>query len=99
MGQQVVVTQVPRPILQQSTVTNNVVPVSTVVKTTANPVIVTQTSIGITTTTTASATVVTTTNIQQTPEKKPEEFKAAVKTRIVRDLTTPFVCEWGDCQM
>lgn len=90
-GQQVVVTQVQRPILQQSTVTNNIVPVSTVVKTTTIPV-VTQTNV--TTTPTPIAP-----NVQQTPEKKPEEPKPVVKTKIVRDLTTPFVCEWGDCQV
>lgn len=87
-GQQVVVTQVPRPILQQSTVTNNIVPVSTVVKTTANPTVVTQ----------ATAAAAAAAN-GVSPEKKSEEVKPVVKPKIVRDLTTPFVCEWGDCQM
>lgn len=85
-GQQVVVTQVQRPILQQSTVTNNIVPVSTIVKTISNPIV---------TPTTASTTTTTTIKLQ---EKKQEESKQPVKAKIVRDLTTPFVCEWGDCQ-
>jgi AT-rich interactive domain-containing protein 2 len=74
-GQQVVVTQVHRPMLQSSTVTNNIIPTSSVIKTTA----VTQSG-------GASNGVV---------EKKVED----VKPRIIRDLTTPFVCEWGDCNL
>lgn len=85
-GQQVVVTQVPRPIMQQSTVSNNIVPVSTVVKSTANTVV--------TQVTTAMNSVA-----PITPEKKQEDVKPVVKPKIVRDLTTPFVCEWGDCQV
>lgn len=86
-GQQVVVTQVPRPILQQSSVTNNIVPVSTVVKSTPAPV--------------ATQTTATPSNSVQpsATEKKPEEPKPVAKPKIVRDLTTPFVCEWGDCQV
>lgn len=83
-GQQVVVTQVPRPIVQQPTVTNNSVPTSTVIKTTGTAV-VTQSNSAI--------------NSVATVEKKVEEVKTIVRPKIVRDLTTPFVCEWGDCQM
>lgn len=84
-GQQVVVTQVPRPILQSSTVTNNNIPaVTTVIKTTTTTA-VTQTN------TTNAVSVIT--------EKKQEEPKVISKPKIVRDLTTPFVCEWGDCQV
>lgn len=32
-------------------------------------------------------------------ERKLEEPKPPPKPKIIRDLTTPFVCEWGDCQM
>ncbi|RZC36970.1 AT-rich interactive domain-containing protein 2, partial [Asbolus verrucosus] len=75
-GQQVVVTQVHRPVLQSSTVTNNIIPTSSVIKTTPVTAI------------TQSGTTSSSVN-----EKKVEE----VKPKIVRDLTTPFVCEWGDC--
>lgn len=98
-GQQVVVTQVPRPILQQSTVTNNIVPVSTLVKTITNPVVTPTTAVTTTITTNLS-------QKQQQLDKKTtnvtEETKppvVVVKTKIIRDLTTPFVCEWGDCQV
>ena len=32
-------------------------------------------------------------------DKKLDEPKVIPKTKIVRDLTSPYVCEWGDCQM
>ncbi|KAJ8922596.1 hypothetical protein NQ315_007626 [Exocentrus adspersus] len=75
-GQQVVVTQVPRPIMHTSSVTNNVVTASKVIKASAS----------------AQATTVT----NGVVEKKPEEPK---KPKIIRDLTTPYVCEWGDCEI
>ncbi|XP_017768585.1 PREDICTED: uncharacterized protein LOC108556814 isoform X2 [Nicrophorus vespilloides] len=31
-------------------------------------------------------------------EKRAEEIKLSMK-KVVRDLTTPFVCEWGDCYL
>lgn len=78
-GQQVVVTQMPRPIMQQPTVTNNVVTTSTVIKTAGTAVVTQSNGAGM--------------------EKKVEEVKMVVRPKIIRDLTTPFVCEWGDCQM
>lgn len=87
-GQQVVVTQVPRPIIQTSTVTNNL-PVTTVIKSTTTTTSVTQT--------------IASNCINVLAEKKldhhQQEAKHFPKPKIVRDLTTPFVCEWGDCQM
>ncbi|KAF5308291.1 hypothetical protein FQR65_LT06284 [Abscondita terminalis] len=82
-GQQVVVTQVQRPILQSASATTNIVPTptSTVIKTTGSVAI--SQSVAPTT-----CTVI---------EKKVEEPKPA-KPKILRDVTTPFVCEWGDCQ-
>ncbi|XP_031339468.1 AT-rich interactive domain-containing protein 2-like isoform X2 [Photinus pyralis] len=84
-GQQVVVTQVQRPLLQTASTTPNIVPTptSTVIKTTGS-VAVSQ-SVAPTT-----CTVI---------EKKPEDPKPIVKPKIVRDVLTPFVCEWGDCQI
>ncbi|KAK4887370.1 hypothetical protein RN001_003641 [Aquatica leii] len=72
-GQQVVVTQVQRPMLQAASTTANIVPTptSTVIKTTGSVAI--SQSIAPTTCTPA-------------------------KPKILRDVTTPFVCEWGDCQ-
>lgn len=83
-GQQVVVTQMPRPIMQQPTVSNNVVvTTSTVIKTAGA----------------AATAVVSQSGGAAAVEKKAEEVKVVVRPRIVRDLTTPFVCEWGECQM
>ncbi|KRT80635.1 hypothetical protein AMK59_6340 [Oryctes borbonicus] len=88
-GQQVVVTQVQRPILQTSTVSSNnppPPPTSTVIK-----------SVG-STTSIQSATVTTANNTVTVIEKKVvEELKP--RPKINRDLSTPFVCEWGDCQV
>ncbi|KAJ8953067.1 hypothetical protein NQ318_013409 [Aromia moschata] len=76
-GQQVVVTQVPRPMMHTSSVTNNVIPSPTkVIKSVAG------------------STMTQTTSTNGVTEKKPEDVK---KVKIVRDLSTPFVCEWGDC--
>ncbi|XP_018568229.1 AT-rich interactive domain-containing protein 2 isoform X2 [Anoplophora glabripennis] len=80
-GQQVVVTQVPRPIMHTSSVTNNVLTAPKVIKSVAG------TSVAQTTTSTTSNGVT---------EKKPEEPK---KPKIIRDLTTPYVCEWGECNI
>lgn len=78
-GQQVMVTQMPRPILQTATSINNVLPTSTIIKATAN--------------TTMGQTII------AASEKKVEEPKPVPKVKIVRDVSTPFVCEWGECQM
>lgn len=82
-GQQVVVTQVPRPVIHQSSVSNNNVAANKAIKTSV---------VGTTTTT-----VVQTTNsngITTVVEKKEE-----IKPKIIRDLTTAFVCEWGQCNV
>lgn len=82
-GQQVVVTQVQRPILQSASSISNIVPTSTIIKTTASTVV--------------SQTVASTSCTIM--ERKLEEPKIIPKPKIMRDVTTPFVCEWGDCQM
>ncbi|KAK9720447.1 RFX DNA-binding domain [Popillia japonica] len=86
-GQQVVVTQVQRPILQTSTVSNNPPPTSTVIK-----------SVGSTTTTQVTS-VSTSNNTVTVIEKKIEDVKPQPRVKINRDMSTPFVCEWGDCQV
>lgn len=76
-GQQVVVTQVHRPVLQNSSVSNTMIPATSVIKTT-------------------SATTVTQCSVSNgIVEKKVED----TKPKIIRDLSTPFVCEWGDCNL
>ncbi|CAG9819624.1 unnamed protein product [Phaedon cochleariae] len=70
-GQQMVVTQVPRPIVHTSSVSNSVTTLGKTVKTMS-----------------ASAT-------NGVGESKHDE--AAAKFKVVRDLTTAYVCEWGDC--
>ncbi|KAK5644097.1 hypothetical protein RI129_007942 [Pyrocoelia pectoralis] len=84
-GQQVVVTQVQRPLLQTASTTSNIVPTptSTVIKTTGS-VAVSQSAASTT------CTVI---------EKKIEDPKPVLKPKILRDISTPFVCEWGDCQI
>ncbi|XP_049826034.1 AT-rich interactive domain-containing protein 2 isoform X3 [Aethina tumida] len=82
-GQQVVVTQVPRPVIHQSSVSNNNVAANKAIKTSV---------VG-----TTATTVVQTTNsngITTVVEKKEE-----IKPKIIRDLTTAFVCEWGQCNV
>lgn len=74
-----VVTQVPRPVAQTSSVSNNPVPVSKVMKSIAS----------------TNVTQMLTTN--GVPERKKEEARSRMK--IVRDITTPYVCEWGDCSV
>lgn len=81
-GQQVVVTQVPRPIMHTSSVTNNVLTPPKVIKSVAG--------------TSTAHTIMTSTTSNGVTEKKPEEPK---KPKIIRDLTTPYVCEWGECNM
>nr|CAH7715865.1 unnamed protein product [Callosobruchus chinensis] len=83
-GQQMVVAQIPRQTAHTSTVTNNTTVISTINKTTA-----------------LRQPVMTTTSSQSraptpTQEKKEDETK---KTKLVRDLTTPYVCEWGECNV
>lgn len=86
-GQQVVVTQVPRPVAQSSTVSNNnhvnVHHPKPVVRPTPTP------SPALSTTSTSS------TISNGVKVEKQEDFTPKIK--IIRDLTTPFVCEWGDC--
>nr|XP_023020408.1 AT-rich interactive domain-containing protein 2 isoform X6 [Leptinotarsa decemlineata] len=68
-GQQMVVTQVPRPVVHASTVSNNVTaPAQKAVKAIASS----QTAANGTT-------------------------SEGNKCRIIRDLSTPYICEWGDC--
>ncbi|XP_056631020.1 AT-rich interactive domain-containing protein 2 isoform X7 [Diorhabda sublineata] len=83
-GQQVVVTQVPRPIVHTSSVSNNVSPVNKVTKTTAGAA---------TTNTNTSSQTQPATNSNLSTDKK-EDIK---KHKIARDLTTPYICEWNDC--
>ncbi|KAG5882101.1 hypothetical protein JTB14_016865 [Gonioctena quinquepunctata] len=78
-GQQMVVTQVPRPVVHTSSVSNSVVPASKVIKTMAS-------SGGASHSMAANG----------TGEKKPDEI---VKFKILRDLSTPYICEWGDCNV
>nr|CAI5859948.1 unnamed protein product [Callosobruchus analis] len=83
-GQQMVVTQIPRQTVHTSTVTNNTTVISTINKAS-----------------TLRQPVVTASASQSraptpTQEKKEDEVK---KTKLVRDLTTPYVCEWGECNV
>ncbi|CAH1112236.1 unnamed protein product [Psylliodes chrysocephalus] len=80
-GQQVVVTQVPRPVMHTSSVSNNLPPVTKVIKSVA--------SSNTSTNTTQTQNV----NIM-TERKKEEEIK-----KKARDLTTPYICEWIDCNI
>ncbi|KAF5270062.1 hypothetical protein FQA39_LY08474 [Lamprigera yunnana] len=82
-GQQVVVTQVQRPLLQAASTTTNIVPTPT------STVIKTSVAIN-------QSVIPTTCTVV---EKKTEEPKPIVKPKILRDITTPFVCEWSDCQI
>ncbi|XP_066257245.1 AT-rich interactive domain-containing protein 2 isoform X5 [Euwallacea similis] len=75
-GQQVVVTQVPRPVAQSSSVSNNIQQ-SKSARPTPAP------SPALSTTSTSSS-------LSNGVKEEP-------KVKIVRDLTTPYVCEWGDC--
>ncbi|XP_066154556.1 AT-rich interactive domain-containing protein 2 isoform X2 [Euwallacea fornicatus] len=75
-GQQVVVTQVPRPVAQSSSVSNNIQQ-SKSARPTPAP------SPALSTTSTSSS-------LSNGVKEEP-------KIKIVRDLTTPYVCEWGDC--
>ncbi|KAF7270529.1 hypothetical protein GWI33_016488 [Rhynchophorus ferrugineus] len=83
-GQQVVVTQVPRPLVHSSTVSNNNLQQTKVLRPTPSP------SPALSTTSTSST-------ISNGVKDKQEDL--IPKVRIIRDLTTPFVCEWGDCMV
>ncbi|XP_048524869.1 AT-rich interactive domain-containing protein 2 isoform X2 [Dendroctonus ponderosae] len=72
-GQQVVVTQVPRPITQSSTSKS------------ARP----------TPTPSPALSTASTSSLSNGVKEKLEEIPP--KPKIIRDLTTPFVCEWGEC--
>lgn len=85
-GQQVVVTQVPRPIVHTSSVSNNVPTVNKVMKTMAGATTNTNTTSQMQQTQPA-------TNSNLSTDKK-EDIK---KHKIARDLTTPYICEWNDC--
>lgn len=79
-----VVTQVPRPIVHTSTVTNsNVVPSSS--KIMKPPPICSSPTTTLTTTTTTNGVV----------DKKVEPVPKKPKT--VKDLASLYICEWSDC--
>lgn len=98
-GQQVVVTQVQRPIVQQPNVSTNIASAATsvttptataVIKNAAPPnVVVSQSNTG--------------SNVSTGVEKKVQEESSkqspVQKVKVIRDLNSPFVCEWGDCQV
>lgn len=92
-GQQVVVTQMPRPIMQQSSVSTNIVPATSVIKATpsAAPANTVQNVVMANST---NATV-----IKKEVQEEVKPAPAPQKVKIVRDLSSPYVCEWGDCQM
>ncbi|KAJ3657293.1 hypothetical protein Zmor_009109 [Zophobas morio] len=46
-----------------------------------------------------ASSVIKTTAVTQTASNGVVEKKEEVRPKIVRDLTTPFVCEWGDCNV
>ncbi|KAL3266501.1 hypothetical protein HHI36_010671 [Cryptolaemus montrouzieri] len=85
-GQQVVVTQVPRPVIHSSV--SNIVSNPSVIKT--NPVV----------SPAISATPTTTTNTvgrQVITQVKQEDVKPKIKIKVIKDISYPFICEWGDC--
>ncbi|XP_045481039.1 AT-rich interactive domain-containing protein 2 isoform X2 [Harmonia axyridis] len=84
-GQQVVVTQVPRPVIHTSV--SNIVQTSTVIK--SNPASIITTS---TTTSTANSNVTVSQTVKQ-EDSKPKIFKG----KTVKDTTHLFICEWIDC--
>nr|QYV43162.1 Brahma associated protein 170 kD [Colaphellus bowringi] len=86
-GQQVVVSQVPRPVVHTSSVSNSIVATTTkVIKTVA--------SSG------SNSSSVVTQNASATTNGTSDKMKDEVpKVKIVRDLSTPYVCEWGDCNI
>ncbi|VEN41269.1 unnamed protein product [Callosobruchus maculatus] len=84
-GQQMVVAQIPRQTVHTSTVTNNTTVISTINK--AASALRQPVMTSVSTQSRAST---------PTQEKKEEEMK---KTKLVRDLTTPYVCEWGECNV
>ncbi|KAL1509667.1 hypothetical protein ABEB36_004373 [Hypothenemus hampei] len=81
-GQPVVVTQVPRPMAQSPTLSSNNVQQTKAVRPTPTP-------------SPALSTASTSSTLSNGVKEKQEE--STPKVKIVRDLTTPFVCEWGDC--
>lgn len=83
-GQPMVVTQVPRPIVHTSTVSNtNVVPSASKIN---KPPPVCQTPAPTPTMTSVTNGVT---------EKKPETIQK--KSKGAKDLGSPYVCEWDDC--
>ncbi|XP_044750018.1 AT-rich interactive domain-containing protein 2 isoform X2 [Coccinella septempunctata] len=89
-GQQVVVTQVPRPVIHTSV--SNIVQTSTVIK--SNPASIITTS---TTSSPANSNVVAS---QTTAQVKQEDLKSKiVKGRTAKDTTQLFICEWIDCSV
>ncbi|KAK9875639.1 hypothetical protein WA026_009438 [Henosepilachna vigintioctopunctata] len=84
-GQQVVVTQVPRPVIHSS-VSNIQTP--TVIKT--NPV---APVVPVSTTSTTASPVV----HPAVTQIKQEDVKPKIKTKVVKDMMHPFICEWVDC--
>ncbi|CAH1128873.1 unnamed protein product [Ceutorhynchus assimilis] len=81
-GQQMVVTQVPRPAAQSSSVSNNVQQMKSIRPSpTPSPALSTASS---------SSSLSNGIKVEKHDEVVP-------KVKIIRDLTTSFVCEWGDC--
>ncbi|CAH1968880.1 unnamed protein product [Acanthoscelides obtectus] len=83
-GQQVVVAQIPRQPAHTTTVSNNTTVISTVNKTSA-----------------VKQPVMTNALSQPrapTPTQEKKKLEV-VKKKPVRDLTTPYVCEWGECDV
>ncbi|XP_050518137.1 uncharacterized protein LOC114332463 isoform X6 [Diabrotica virgifera virgifera] len=87
-GQQVVVTQVPRPVMHTSSVSNNVSPVTKVIKTMASN------NNSTTTISAQQSTHHSSPNVNIIMSDKKEDIK---KHKIARDLTTPYICDWADC--
>ncbi|XP_050307996.1 SWI/SNF nucleosome remodeling complex component isoform X6 [Anthonomus grandis grandis] len=81
-GQQVVVTQVPRPVAQASTVSCNNIQQTKTTRPTPSP------SPALSTTSTSSS------MSNGVKEKSEEPVK-----KVVRDVTSLYICEWDDCQI
>lgn len=83
-GQQMVVTQVPRPIVHTSTVSNTNVVASSSKVIKSMPIC-----------SSPAPTPTTTTTSNGVMEKKKEMEQK--KTKVSKDLAALYVCEWGDC--
>lgn len=93
-GQQMVVTQVQRPVIHTSVA--NIVQTPSVIK--ANPSVSASTaSIQVTTTNSNQVQHLTMPMAQEKP--KQEDKPQIVKPKIIRDSITLFLCEWGECNI